>query len=225
MNLCIGCGESYTSRPSWSTFFWPEQISLLCRDCEHSFHKLKETGCPSCMKQTVSGICSDCLYWEKTSYQGVLEKNVSLYSYEPFMQDYIARWKYRGDYVLGKVFEAEFRKLYYQHFQDTKYEVVPIPLSAERMAERGFNQAGELAAFTQAKQKLVLGRKHGEKQSKRSRLHRLTADNPFNLLSEPPKYAVLIDDIYTTGTTLRHAAQVLQENGTEYVAACTLIRG
>ncbi|MFP7479044.1 ComF family protein [Terribacillus saccharophilus] len=177
------------------------------------------------MKQTASSVCSDCLDWEKTSYQTVLEKNVSLYSYEPFMQDYIARWKYRGDYVLGKVFEAEFRKLYLQHFQDSKYEVVPIPLSAERMAERGFNQAGELAFFTRAKQKLVLGRKHAEKQSKRSRLHRLTADNPFYLLAKPPKYAVLIDDIYTTGTTLRHAAQVLKENDTDFVAACTLIRG
>ncbi|PAF37337.1 hypothetical protein CHH58_10960 [Terribacillus saccharophilus] len=111
------------------------------------------------MKQTGSSICSDCLEWEKSSYQGVLEKNVSLYSYEPFMQDYIARWKYRGDYILGKVFEAEFRKLYYQHFQDSKYEVVSIPISAERMVERGFNQAGELAAFTRAKRKDVLGRK------------------------------------------------------------------
>lgn len=225
MNLCVGCGESYTSRPSWSTFFWPERISLLCLDCKGSFQKLEESGCPSCMKQQTSSVCSDCLYWENTSYQAVLEKNVSLYSYESFMQDYIARWKYRGDYVLGKVFEAEFRKLFHHHFQDSKYEVVPIPLSAERLAERGFNQAGELAVFTQSKRKDVLGRKHGEKQSKRSRLHRLTADNPFYVLSEPPKFAVLIDDIYTTGMTLRHAAQVLKENGTDIVAACTLIRG
>lgn len=225
MSLCVGCGESYASRPSWSTFFWPERISLLCLDCEVSFHRLEEPGCTSCMKQTTSSTCSDCLEWEKTSYQTMLERNVSLNCYEPFMQDYIARWKYRGDYVLGKVFEAEFRKLYLQHFRESKYEVVPIPLSAERMAERGFNQAEELAAFTRAKRKNALGRKHGEKQSKRSRLHRVTADNPFYLLSEPPRFAVLIDDIYTTGTTLRHAAQVLKENGTEFVAACTLIRG
>ncbi|SDC11519.1 competence protein ComFC [Terribacillus halophilus] len=177
------------------------------------------------MKQTNSGTCADCQYWEKSSYRSVLERNVSLYGYEPFMQDYMARWKYRGDYVLGKVFEADFKKLFQQYFRDAKHVAVPIPLSTERLAERGFNQAGELADFTGAKRKDVLGRKHGEKQSKRSRLHRLTSDNPFYLLAEPPKFAVLIDDIYTTGTTLRHAARLMKENGTVYVAACTLIRG
>ena len=35
---------------------------------------------------------------------------------------------------------------------------------------------------------------------------------------------ILIDDIYTTGTTLRHAATVLREAGAERVEAVTLIR-
>ncbi|WP_097039541.1 ComF family protein [Terribacillus aidingensis] len=177
------------------------------------------------MKQAGSDICSDCLQWETSDYQAVLDKNVSLYSYNYFIRDYVAQWKYRGDYALGKVFEQAFRQLFQRHFSNQQYFAVPIPLSDERMQERGFNQAAELADFTGATQIEVLGRKHGEKQSKRSKRHRMRADNPFYLLGESPRYTVLIDDIYTTGATLRHAAQVLKENGAQKIAACTLIRG
>ncbi|MFP7492378.1 ComF family protein [Terribacillus saccharophilus] len=177
------------------------------------------------MKQTESEVCADCRFWQASSSYDVLEKNVSLYAYNAAMQDYIARWKYRGDYVLGQAFEADFKKLYQRHFREGDYVAVPIPLSQERLSERGFNQADELTNFSGASLQAVLGRQHGEKQSKRSRVDRLTAENPFHLLTEPPKYAVLIDDIYTTGATLRHAARLLKENGTVHVAACTLIRG
>ncbi len=40
---------------------------------------------------------------------------------------------------------------------------------------------------------------------------------------QPGTY-ILVDDIYTTGTTLRHAATVLKEAGATRVEAVTLIR-
>jgi competence protein ComFC len=225
MNSCMYCGELKNARPMWLTFFWPERITSLCATCASSFHLLTEQGCPTCMKQAESDTCSDCLQWETSDYQAVLDRNVSLYSYDHFMRDYVAQWKYRGDYALGKVFEHSFQQLFQQHFSNQQYVAVPIPLSDERMQERGFNQAAELADFTGATTIEALGRKHGEKQSKRSKWDRMKADNPFYLSGEVPQYAVLVDDIYTTGTTLRHAAQVLKENGARKIAACTLIRG
>ena len=38
------------------------------------------------------------------------------------------------------------------------------------------------------------------------------------------KDLLLVDDIYTTGTTIRHATQVLMEGGAKSVKAFTLIR-
>lgn len=40
---------------------------------------------------------------------------------------------------------------------------------------------------------------------------------------QPTTY-ILVDDIYTTGTTLRHAATILKKAGAERVEALTLIR-
>ncbi|WP_367281281.1 ComF family protein [Planococcus liqunii] len=40
-----------------------------------------------------------------------------------------------------------------------------------------------------------------------------------------PKKLVLVDDLYTTGTTLRHAAKTLKDAGAEEIRIWTLIRG
>src|SRR5699024_12476772 len=91
--------------------------------------------------------------------------------------------------------------------------VIPIPLSAERTIERGFNQADMLAHFVKAPERNILTRLHTEKQSKNGRAGRIFAKNPFKLLERVNKPVLLIDDIYTTGTTLRHAAQIIFKHG------------
>jgi len=49
--------------------------------------------------------------------------------------------------------------------------------------------------------------------------------NPFNLVKSLNNPVLLVDDIYTTGRTLRHAAQLLKEAGCQEVYALTLCRG
>ncbi|MGN7175963.1 ComF family protein [Paenibacillus sp. FSL R5-0490] len=105
--------------------------------------------------------------------------------------------------------------------------LVPIPLSPERLYERGFNQSAALileAGFTPAE---LLQRIHSEKQSKKSRLERIhhhQVFEPLNINIEN-KVILLIDDIYTTGSTLYHAAKVLKTGGAASVLSLTLARG
>src|SRR5690625_1097913 len=81
------------------------------------------------------------------------------------------------------------------------------------------------SACLPAENKDILTRIHSEKQSKKTRSERLSADNPFVAAKKVNKPVILVDDIYTTGTTLRHAATLLKEQGCPEVYAYTLIRG
>jgi competence protein ComFC len=167
-------------------------------------------------------LCNDCVRWEDDpEWSGYLDRNVSLFQYNDFLKEVIARFKFRGDYVIAKAFaeliKSELAKLEYDF-------LVPIPLSEERLYERGFNQAEALireAGFTPTP---LLTRIHSEKQSKKSRSERIHVPQVFQVSESLGGTILLVDDIYTTGSTLRHAAKILKEAGAELIQSLTLAR-
>nr|WP_276532455.1 phosphoribosyltransferase family protein [Cytobacillus horneckiae] len=106
--------------------------------------------------------------------------------------------------------------------------LVPIPLSPERKYERGFNQSEALINALGRQPLSILTRIHSEKQSKKSRNERISLPQVFQLTDSAAiqdKCLVIIDDIYTTGSTLRHAAKLLKESGAKEVTSLTIARG
>jgi competence protein ComFC len=116
--------------------------------------------------------------------------------------------------------------------------VIPVPVSPYRLLERGFNQAERLAALLCARRKLPLAEllvrtRHSEKKSLQSRQARLqSVDGLFRadqaavtaflssmVQSSPLSPAVrrsmlrllIVDDIYTTGSTIDACAEALQQ--------------
>ncbi len=226
---CLWCHQDIITEIDWTNVFSPPRRSVLCRKCRQALSPLEGQRCHRCSRASISSICSDCKWW--TAYtQGCdpLTYNHSIFSYNGRMQEMIARWKYRGDYHLGYAFQQPFTQAFAKQFSFIKKKqavVIPIPLSAERTIERGFNQADMLAHFLKAPKRNILTRLHTEKQSKKGRAERIFAKNPFKLLERVNKPVILIDDIYTTGTTLRHAAQLLVKHGCPEVYSYTLVRG
>ncbi|MGX9806672.1 ComF family protein [Exiguobacterium acetylicum] len=103
--------------------------------------------------------------------------------------------------------------------------IVPIPLSRDRLSERKFNQAEEIAKQMNGKVTLALKRDEGTPQSKKSREERLKRSNPFHVTKEVAgKNILLVDDVYTTGVTLRQAMVRLKEAGASEISAVTLFR-
>ncbi|MEK4280587.1 MULTISPECIES: ComF family protein [unclassified Cytobacillus] len=154
----------------------------------------------------------------------MLDKNVSLFMYNDFLKETIARYKFRGDYIMAKAFSLFIR----ERLKNMEFDyLAPIPLSPERLYERGFNQSAALiheAGFTASE---LLQRIHSEKQSKKSRQDRIHQNQVFKLLPAEieNKSILLIDDIYTTGSTLHHAAKVLKTGGAQSIQSITLARG
>lgn len=93
-----------------------------------------------------------------------------------------------------------------------------MPISTERMKVRGFNQVeGLLSAAKIPYQPYLVRFADGTSQVQKTRQERMELKQPFKLTPEGEKAILnkdilLVDDIYTTGRTIFHGAQVILEN-------------
>lgn len=231
MNNCLWCHEKIIEELNWSTIFVGNKSTKVCAQCYEGFSFINQKRCRKCFKKTSVSPCDDCRRWDKF-YEGrdPLKRNIATFTYNNFMKAVIAKWKYRGDFELIHMFSDPIKKSISTYFHDIlkKAIIVPIPLSDERLQERGFNQASAIAhQITRDKNKVknILVRVHNEKQSKKNRFQRIYRKNPFKLRKKTNKTVILVDDIYTTGTTLRHAASLLKQKGCPAIYSYSLIRG
>jgi ComF family protein len=116
--------------------------------------------------------------------------------------------------------------------------LLPLPLSTERLAWRGFNQAWELtcalrrqsACRAVADASLLLRIRHTRPQSELKRSARLDnlkgafAVEPLRANELKGRRVVLIDDVMTSGASLLTAASVLRQAGASHVSAVVLTR-
>jgi ComF family protein len=114
--------------------------------------------------------------------------------------------------------------------------VMPMPLSPGRLAERGFNQAAELARLAAAEFGLgistTLVRRNGESAPQASLPWKERARNVRNAFqcdaNLQGKSVAVVDDVLTTGATLNELAATLKRQGarqvTGWMAARTLHR-
>lgn len=219
---------------SWTSFFERLEDSYLCPACAGQLTEIQGETCKICCRPfeklepqyVVGECCYDCVRWEEDpEWRDFLQINHSLYLYNDFLKEMISQYKFRGDYILAKVFSPKIKAL----LKRTKYDyLVPIPLSSERQFERGFNQSEALIQEAGVTPTHLLKRAHGEKQSKKTRTERIHIPQVFQLWGQTDisnKNILLIDDIYTTGSTLRHAAKILMQAGAVSVSSLTVARG
>ncbi|KON39033.1 ComF family protein [Lactiplantibacillus argentoratensis] len=206
----------------WILSWQPVMRPAVCSTCWRQFVPIKRaTACASCGRaQERSQPCSDCQRWPEI---GAFH-NEALFEYNEAMHNYFQRYKFQGDYQLRQVFASSMQAAVGQRHAEA-YVVVPV--TPTTMQTRGFNQVtGWLAVapmpglVTQATAKSV-------PQSKKDRQARLKTPQPFRLAPNAivaGKHLLLVDDIYTTGATMRHAAALLLENGAKSVTGLTLAR-
>ncbi|KMJ59004.1 hypothetical protein AB685_07985 [Bacillus sp. LL01] len=237
MNYCLICKEEITSSFGWGEFLGINKPKQVCEPCENSFRKICGKLCRICgrvweevpLENRYEDICFDCHRWEReTETAGTLQMNRSVFSYNEPMQEVLALYKFRGDAILVEAFSKDFRQTYDLFFKKEQRMLIPIPLSDERLYERGFNQSLLLAKLLSSTEIIEpLAKTDSVKQSKKIRRERLQQENPFSVI-EPQKVEgkkiLLIDDIYTTGTTIRMAAKVLKEAGATDISSLTLVR-
>ncbi|MBY8911568.1 ComF family protein [Bacillus sp. YC2] len=226
---CLLCDSPISGSLTWRSLFSLAPDHDVCSACINQFEKIQGPVCTACGRpQQTSRKCADCLAREaKTEPRLLLGQNRSVYLYNEAMKDSLARFKFRGDAKIIKAFQHDFAAGFKAAYPTNAHILVPIPLSAERQAERGFNQSELLASLLGRPVISPLIRLNNEKQSKKSKAERLSAEKKFSCRVNSAKgmNVILIDDIYTTGATLHQAAEALLTKGKALsVSSFTLIR-
>ncbi|TWT04978.1 ComF family protein [Planomicrobium sp. CPCC 101079] len=137
------------------------------------------------------------------------------------MKDYLHQYKFLKDIVLSEVFVSELRN----ELSRTKAIIVPVPMHPHKMKERTFSQVDCIldAAGLSYSHYLTKSEQVQGKKTKRERMS--TPDLFFWNGRAVPEKILLVDDLYTTGTTIRHAAKELKKAGAVEISFFTLIRG
>ena len=199
--------------------------NLLCYHCQEEYPLIEDPVCKKCGKQLAhdDDLCLDCQIASHQYIQGV-----ALYPYEGTIKEALYRFKYGGCRKYAQFFAA----MMYKQLKQTAFLgkidlIIPVPVSKERLKQRGYNQAEELAKHLSNISQIpyngdiLVRHKHTKPQSGFSPAQRLkNINNAFvTIHSLPSQYKVIliIDDIYTTGSTVNECAKVLKKAGAKYI--------
>ena len=219
---CSGCGCAL-----------PATITpLFCQQCLKQLPWIRVPLCTCCgipFQAGTSHVCGACL-----AHPPAFSLARSLFHYEDPLRKGILALKFQGDLTLLSSLAALCQESeLYTHFTEPDW-ILPVPLHPIRLRQRGFNQALYLAraCFPQWQSRvapLMLQRTvHTPPQtSLDGRARRRNLQGVFTLDQARPcsgKKVLLVDDVFTTGTTVEACSQVLNRAGVARVEVFTLAR-
>ena len=152
--------------------------------------------------------------------------------YEGRLAQLIQLYKYGGERALARLLASLLHELLQaEGFTQEIDGITFVPMSRKRRRERGFNQAELLARrlgqLIQAPVfSALLKTKETEPQEALSRAERLkNLQGAFAARGRARcERVLLVDDVYTTGATVRECAQALKAGGYEHVYVLTVAR-
>lgn len=243
---CLTCGK---------TGSFTRELPGICHACYRNIPWIMKPKCLRCGRRIG---CPDCIRSGMNERCFIL--NRSAVNYDVQMREWLAQYKYRGNErytpLLIEMMLRAYAMLHREaniHLRNkgshnssnipwSVHVITSVPVSEERLQERGFNQAEVLAHGLAHRIKVPCVRllernRHTDKQSFKSRMDRLKdMDGVFGALQAVPDVLwsisrlaaehtrsqveispiigpfriLLIDDIYTTGSTINACAQVLR---------------
>lgn len=205
---------------------WPSQA--LCARCVERFAQPTQR-CPTCALTLTQSLCSQCL-----AHPSPLDACVAAVSYGFPWSSCIARFKFQAEPGLARSLADLMRHApWVEPALDAASLVLPMPLSCQRLRERGFNQALELARHlspnkTHAHVLLRSGDSAHQVGASREERLELVRDafwvSPEHTSDVRGQHVVLLDDVMTTGASLYEAARALRSAGAAHITGVVLAR-
>jgi len=200
--------------------------------------------CLNCQKEG-DWLCEDCLaildilnFHKKYSIENIEDVYFALYYQGNLIKKIIYKFKYPPfikeiSQILAKILIIHFQLIDKKDdFSD--YILVPVPLEKTRLKWRGFNQAEQIAKDLGEFLKIPLLRdcllktKKTFAQTELSEKERRENLKGAFFVKKPEKIQkrkiLLVDDIFTTGTTLKECARVLKKAGAKEIKAVVLAK-
>lgn len=210
--------------------------SYVCLKCEKTLAYMKKDICLYCGRASLMGFTHPICQRPK----GV-DGLISIYYYNNTLKKIIKNIKYR---LVSDAFEELFRIINYEvladklkYFRNLKGSILicPIPLHVKRLNQRGFNQSIIIANFYARLLNLpvisVLERnKDTQSQAKLKKdiERHMNMRGVFSLKKGSAikgKNIILVDDLVTSGSTVKEAAIPLKRHGAASVYVLTLAKG
>lgn len=245
---CPVCGQILSVPKHRLSLALPSRIhlppiqGLICKPCFYRLPFVLDQFCIICgrpLENPLADRCDDC-----RRYPHAFSESRAVFSYKGSVQQALFQLKYRGRKEYVRFFAAAMS--YYLAswiYSRSITAIVPIPLHKSRLKVRGYNQAAEIAVRLgehikiPVYQDLLIRKKATTAQKDLNRTQRM--ENLSHAFCINPKYLgqaddgncfpslthehiLLLDDIYTTGSTVDAAATVLTNAGCPSVFAATV---
>lgn len=211
------------------------QTGYICSDCWRGVDFISDSCCAKCgiafaYDMSDHKICLACLA-DPPPY----EKAVSLFKFNDVSKKLIHKLKYYDHTYLAKHLAVLAKNLILEHFTDYQY-IAPIPMHRYRLLRRFYNQsallAKQIAKMTNATYRCDILIKALHTSPQASLTEKQRKDNVKNSFVRNSKYQdlikgskiLLIDDVMTTGATVKECGKILLKTGVAQVSVFTLAR-
>lgn len=221
---CPGCDEILYQK-DWSTGF--------CEICNEQMIRIKEPTCLKCgkpVKKEQYEYCYDCKRKEHSFLQ-----NQSVYLYRGPMKKAMYRLKYSNRRCYAATFAKDAYERYGSWIKEKGIQaIVPIPMYKSKEKTRGYNQAtvlakelGKLTKLPVCEHLVVRVRNSTPQKELNDKERKNNLKNAFKIRKSDVKLKkiLLIDDIYTTGSTMDAVSRTLTEGGIEKVYCLSICIG
>jgi len=203
-SFCLGCQE--------------KEETYLCEDCESTLEI-------SSFHQPYQGLNFSDLYFAINYQNPLIKILIRKFKYQPFIKELAKPLTY----LIIKHFQLLEKNLNF-----FKAILIPVPLTKKKQKERGFNQAEEIAKelslFLRVplisnlliKIKETPSQTEVSAEKRRENLKNAFLCQDFNKIKN--KTILLIDDVFTTGSTLEECSRVLKKAGAKKIIGIVIAK-
>lgn len=192
--------------------------------------KLKRTLCLICHSEITftNNSCLDDVDICKTCYRKmpVIFKKfkigkisaMAIYHYSDFIKQLILKVKAKGDLELAKCFLSPIKEYIQNKYNN--YTLIPVPSSLKQNLQRGYNHVVEIFKVLNLPFEQLLSKKGNYKQSNQIKLLRHKISENIEIEKSkivPKKRYLLVDDIITSGETLKACIEQLKSCGAKNI--------
>jgi ComF family protein len=210
-----------------------EGEDMICRECQEKVSKPGDTPfvCQHCgrLMGTRYDRCGECLINPPP-----FRKHISYGRYEEELKELLLKFKYGGVEPLKHLLAGYYIKVFEKEIEESAAFDFIVPVPPDKGRKREFNPVMEIARILSKQLGIQLLPRHLVKVKKTlpqaglTRSRRLNnLDSAFKLMDTSPsikgKRILLIDDVYTTGTTIKKCTELFIKQDAE-VVALTLAR-
>ena len=196
----------------------------LCTACRGDL-PYNTTACSRCALPLAGNVAPGALCGQCLRHPPAYERTLAPFRYAPPLDYLLQRLKFNGKLVHARLLGTLMAEHLAQRLTLLPERIIPVPLHRARLAERGFNQALELARPIARRLGVALDYTSCERlraTAAQSQLpaaqRRANVRNAFRVNGDiAARHVAIVDDVVTTGNTVNELARALRKAGVKTV--------